>query len=106
MASCVSLLLPRRSLGISAEFSDDERHTLGHQARYEGHVAGKPVQLGHYDRAFASPPCGQRCRQLRPAVEGIAALARFDLDEFGGQVEAFNRGKPGHGLPLGLDAKP
>ena len=43
--------------------------------------------LANYDRAFLLPPCGQRCGQLRPSIEGIAALAGLDLDELGGEVD-------------------
>ena len=101
-----SVEVQHEGICISSQFGNDERHTLGHQARYEGHVAGKPVELGHDDRALLLPPRGQRCGQLRPSVEGIAPLPRFDLDEFGDQLEAFGRGEPDDGLPLGLDAEP
>ena len=67
---------------IPAQFSNDERHTLRHQPRYECHVTGKPVELGHDDRAFLLPSCGQRRGKLGPSVEGIIPLPCFHLDEF------------------------
>jgi len=78
---------------------------LGHQARYEGHVARQAVELGNNDRTLASPPRGERCRELRPPVEGICPLPRFDLDELDREVEGFGRRKPRDGIALGLDAE-
>ena len=101
-----SVEVQHEGICISPQFGNDERHTLGHQARYEGHVAGKPVELGHDDRAFLLPPCGQRCGQLGPSVEGIAPLPRFHLDELADQIEPLGRGEPGDRLALGLDAEP
>ena len=57
-----------------------------------GHFFCRPV-------ANAAASWGLRSRASLP-------LPGLDLDELGGQVEAFGRGKPGDGLPLGLDAKP
>jgi hypothetical protein len=48
-----------------------ERHPLGHEAGNEGHVARQPIELGNDDWAFLPAPGGQRCRQLRPPVEGV-----------------------------------
>ena len=72
-----SVEVQHEGICISPQFGDDEGHTLGHQARYEGHVAGEPIELGHNDRALLLPPCGQRCGQLRPSVEGVAPLPGF-----------------------------
>ncbi len=91
-------------VSIATEFGDDEWHTLRHQAGHKGHVAGKPVELGHNDRTFPLPPRGQRCGQLKPSVEGIGALARLDLKEFADQFEPLGRGKTGYRLALGIDA--
>ena len=68
-------------IGIGAEFGDDERHALGHQAGNEGHVARKPVELGHQDRTLRLARCGQRCGELWPSIERIGAFAGFDLGE-------------------------
>ena len=53
---------------------------MGHEAGNEGHVAGKPVQLGNNDRTLALPAGGPRCSKLRPSVEGVAPLPCFNLD--------------------------
>jgi hypothetical protein len=78
-----SVEMQHEGVGIDAELGNDERHTLGHQGRNEGHVSRKPVELGHYDRAALGAACGQRCGELRPAIQGIGALAGFHLDEIG-----------------------
>jgi hypothetical protein len=39
-------------LGIAAEFCDDERDALGHQAGNERNIARQPVQLRNEDAAF------------------------------------------------------
>jgi hypothetical protein len=58
-----------------------------HQGRDKGDVARQPVELGHNDRAALGAPCGQRCGELRPAIQGIGALAGFHLDEIGNGVK-------------------
>jgi len=47
----------------------------------KGDVAGEPVELGYNDRTLAGFARRERCRQLRPSVEGIGSLAGLGLDE-------------------------
>jgi hypothetical protein len=63
-----------------AELGDHEGHALRHQAGNERHVARQRVELGDHDRAFALVGVLERRGELRPAVEGIGALAGFRLD--------------------------
>jgi hypothetical protein len=42
---------------------------------------------------------------LRPPVERIGTLARFDLDELADELELFGRSEAGDGVALGLYAK-
>jgi hypothetical protein len=72
---------------------DDEWHTLGHQPGHKGHVPREAVELGNNDRASVGAPNGQRCGELRAAVQGIGTLAGLDLDELGGQHKALGLGK-------------
>jgi hypothetical protein len=51
-------------------------------------------------RALASA-----ARQLRPAVERVAFLAGFDLDEFGHDIEAHFLREPGQRFSLRFDAE-
>jgi hypothetical protein len=70
------------------------------------HVATEAIQLGDGDVAPLFPRCGQCGSELRPAVEGVCALARFDLYELAGDLKTLRLGKLTEGLPLGLYAQP
>ena len=65
----------------------------------------KAIELGDHDRAPHRPRFGERRRQLRPAVERVASLASFDLDEFGHDIEAHFLREPGQRFPLRFDAE-
>ena len=90
---------------VGPEFGYDEWDALGHQPRDQRNVAAEPVEFGHDDRTpeLARPVQGQA--QLRPEIERIGALARFDLDMFGCDDKPFARGEAGNGLALRLDAE-
>ena len=92
-------------VGIGAEFRDDEGDALRHQAGNEGDVAGEAVELGHHDRALCLARCGQRCGELRAAVERVGALAGLDLGELVKDGDALGFGKAGDRGSLGLDAQ-
>jgi hypothetical protein len=92
-------------IGIGTQLGHDEGHALRHQRGYKRHIAGKTLELGHYDRAPLYAASGQRCRQLRPAVERIGTFAGLDLDELSCEREAFCLGEAGHGRSLSLDAE-
>ena len=47
----------------------------------------------------------QRRGKLRPALQGVAALAGFDLHKFSDHLAALRGGKPGDGFALGFDAQ-
>jgi hypothetical protein len=53
--------------------------------------------------AFGDLCGGQRRRELRPAIEGISALARFGLDIFADDGEALGLGKARNGGELGFN---
>jgi hypothetical protein len=60
-------------ISIDAKFGDNEGHTVGHQAGHKSDVPREAVELGNNDRAFVGAPRGQRCGELRPAIEGASA---------------------------------
>ncbi len=70
------------------------------------HIAGQPIELGDYDRAFALAGFGERRGELRATIERIRALAGFDLDILGNDFEAFSLGEPGERCTLRLEAEP
>ena len=70
-------------IGVAAEFGDDERHALRHQAGDERDVARQPVQLRDQDAALRGLGRSQRGCELRPPVERVGALAGFGLDVLG-----------------------
>ena len=92
-------------VGIGAEFGDDERHSLNHQAGDEGNVARQAIELGHDDRAFGLAGKGEGGRQLRPSIESVRALAGFDLGELLDDGNALGLGKAGDRGALCLDAQ-
>ncbi len=80
-------------IGVGAELSHDERHTLGHQAGDKGHVAREPIELGDDDWAPGGSG-GCKCRgQLRPAFQRIRSLPGFDLDELADDRDPLRFGK-------------
>jgi TolB-like protein len=70
-------------VGIGAEFGDNERGPVLHQAADEMHVAAEPVELGDDDRAgLVDLPGGlERGGELGAAVERVGTLAGLDLGE-------------------------
>src|SRR3984957_5605929 len=92
-------------IDVRPQFSDDEGHTMRHQTGNEMHVAREAIELGDHDRASHRPRFGERRRQLRPAVERVASLASFDLDEFGHDIETHFLREPGQRFPLRFDAE-
>ncbi len=71
-------------------------------------VTREPVELGDGDRARLPVAAGasQGGGELRAAVERIGALARLDLSELGGDLEALGLGEAGDGGALGVEPEP
>ena len=69
-------------------------------------VAAQSVELGNRNRALASSRVSQGRGKLRSAVEGIRALARFDLRVLAHDFEALRSGKTDKGLALRFQAQP
>ena len=90
---------------IGAKLGDDERHPLCHQAGDERHVAGQAAQLGHHHRGLAFAGLRQRRGELRPAVQGVGALAGLDLDKLADHLATLGGSEPGNGIALGFDAQ-
>ena len=69
------------------------------------HIAREPVELGDGDRARLSVAAGasQGGGELRAAVERVGTLARLDLSELGGDLEALGLGEAGDGGALGVE---
>ena len=92
-------------IGIGTELGDDERNPLRHQPGNEGHIARQAIELRHDDRAFGLAGQGEGGCQLRPAVEGIRALAGLDLGELLDDGNALGFGETGDRGTLCLDAQ-
>jgi hypothetical protein len=50
-------------------------------------VTAEAIELGHHNRAFATPRLFKGCCELRPAIESISALAGLDLLELADNLE-------------------
>ena len=76
--------------------------------RDEGDVAAQSIELSDGDRRpFAvTAGLGQCGGELRAAVERVRALARLDLSELGGDLEALGLGEAGDGGALGVEPEP
>ena len=61
---------------------------MGHEAADEVDVTAEAVQLGDGHMALESLRGCQGGLELRPAVEGVGALAGLDLHELPGQLQA------------------
>jgi hypothetical protein len=85
--------MQHEGIGISAEFGDNERNPLHHQAGNEGDVAGQAIVLGHNDRAFCLARCTQGCGKLRLSIKSIQAFSSLDLREFLHKGDALGIGK-------------
>jgi len=92
-------------ISIGSELGNEERHSLGHQAGNESHVARKPIQLGHQDRTFLLTRCSRRARELGPSIESVGSLAGFDLSELTGKADALGFSKTSGSCSLSLQAK-
>ena len=93
-------------IGIAPEFSDDERHTLSHQACDERNVAGEAVQLRHQDRTFGRPGRRQSRSELWPASKRVRPFAGPSFDVLGNDLKVLGFGEAGDGRALRLDPKP
>jgi hypothetical protein len=68
-------------ISLTPEIRDDELDSLRHQPADEVHVAAQAVEFCHYHRCSVlagRPECGG---ELRPAVDGVASLARLNFGE-------------------------
>ena len=64
--------MQHEGVGIAAEFSHNEGHSLSHQAGDERHIAGKPVELRNQDAAPRGARHCPKC-QWSAAAEWLAA---------------------------------
>jgi hypothetical protein len=62
---------------------------VDHETADEMHIAAEVIQLSDGDVAPLFPRCSQCGSKLRPAVERIRPLARFDLYKFARELETF-----------------
>ena len=71
-------------------------------------VAAQPVQFADADRAglAVGPRLGERRLELGPAIEGVGALARFDLDMLSDDLEALGLREADDRRALRLDPQP
>jgi hypothetical protein len=68
------------------------------------HVTGEPVELGHDNRATKLSRCFDSGSELRPAVDGVGALARLVLLESPGDGEALRLRERGDRVALCFEA--
>ena len=65
--------------------------------------ATEAIELGHHNRAFATPRLREGCGELRPAIEeSISALAGLDLLELADNLETLRSNEAAQGFPLRL----
>ena len=77
----------------------------GHKPGDEGDVAGQPIELGDDDGAAGALGSCQSCRELRPPLQGIGALARLDLDELAYEGKALALAELDDGTTLRFQAQ-
>src|SRR6476469_5277857 len=70
------------------------------------HIAGQAVELGYEQGSFALPAGLQGSPKLRPAGEGIAALAGLNLRKLAQELPAAAVQVVQDGGPLGIQAEP
>ena len=58
-------------IGVDAEFSDDEGHSLRHQTRDEGDIPREAIERGDDDRTLRGPSRRERGSEVRPAFQGV-----------------------------------
>ena len=63
-------------------------------------VTAEAIELGHHNRAFATPRLREGCGELRPAIESISALAGLDLLELADNLETLRSDEAAQDLPL------
>jgi hypothetical protein len=100
--------MQHEGISVGAELDADKRHALRHEAGDESDIATQPIELCDHDRALlpVSARFGQGGAKLRAAVERVGALARLDLSELGGDLEALSLGEAGDGGALGVEPEP
>ena len=67
------------------------------------HVAGQTIELRDDDRGAVEAGVLDRGLELRPAVQGVGALAGLDLLEGGDERRALALAEAGDGLALGVE---
>jgi hypothetical protein len=96
--------MQHEGVGIPAQFGDDERHPLRHQAGNEPDIAGQSVQLRNQDATLRGLGGGEGGCELRPAVDRVGALAGYRLDELRNDRQ-FGLGEPGDGRALRFEGR-
>jgi hypothetical protein len=76
---------------------------MRHQPRDEVHVAAQPIELGDQHRALRLASLRQRSGQLRPPIERVGTLTRFDLDMLGDDLDPLGLRKALNSGFLSLD---
>jgi hypothetical protein len=97
--------MKHEGVNVRAKLGDHERDSVGHQPGNKMHVARKPVELCDGDGAARGACFGESGGKLRPTIERIATLARFDLDEFAYDVEPLGLGESSKAFALRFDAE-
>ena len=88
-------------IGVAAQLGNDERNALRHEARDGSNITREPVELRNQHTAPCALGCCQRCRQLRPPIERIGALAGSGLN-----ILAFSVRKSLDRCALSLNSEP
>ena len=52
-------------VNVGAKLGNDELHALSHQPRDEMNIPAEAIELGHHNRAFATPRLREGCGELR-----------------------------------------
>lgn len=87
------------------QFSDDEGHTLGHQAADEMDVSRQSIQLADQNGRLMLPRHRHRSQQSGPTIHRIAALACLDFDFLPNDRDIIVVGEFVGARSLGFEAK-
>jgi hypothetical protein len=90
---------------ILAERRDDERDTLGHQARNEVNIAAQAVEFRDNDRRFDLLRLAECRGDLRTLFQRVRAFSGLDLYKLTSGFQSFAGGKPCDGIPRRFKAE-
>jgi hypothetical protein len=98
--------MQHEGVNVGAQLGHEERHAVDHEARDEMHITPEAAELRDDDRHLEPLGVGEGGGKLRPAIERVMALARFNLNILGMDLRALALSKGRDGRPLGFEPEP